>query len=171
MHENINYILVYILNQISINFKCKQELHELIVQIACKPMCLCVGMHMWACVCTHACVCTCVCAHACVCTCVCVHMCVCTCVCVYMHVCVHACVCTYVCVHACLCVYMHVCMRVCVCLYSVVLFMKVFVLRRPDSVTSRVTDELPWLLKEMEDTSALHSCILNPCIFQQLYAK
>ncbi|XP_041374620.1 nephrocystin-3-like [Gigantopelta aegis] len=42
---------------------------------------------------------------------------------------------------------------------------------RPDSVTYRVTDELPWLLKEMEDKETLHSCILNPCIFQQLYAK
>ena len=161
MHENINYILVYILNQISINLKCKQELYELIVQIACKPLCVCGGMHMWACVCTCMCVHMRVCAHACVCTCMCVHICVCICV----FVCVHACVCA----HACACA--HVCVRVCVCLYTVVLFMKVFVLHRPDSVTSRVTDELPWLLKEMDDTSALHSCILNPCIFQQLYAK
>ncbi|KAK3083411.1 hypothetical protein FSP39_021957 [Pinctada imbricata] len=41
----------------------------------------------------------------------------------------------------------------------------------PGTVTCRVADELPWLLKQEGDKESLESCIVNLCIFQRLYAR
>ncbi|PVD37428.1 hypothetical protein C0Q70_00018 [Pomacea canaliculata] len=38
-------------------------------------------------------------------------------------------------------------------------------------VTTRVSEELPWLLKQEGDKETLHACILNLSVFQHLYAR
>ncbi|XP_076448503.1 nephrocystin-3-like isoform X2 [Babylonia areolata] len=38
-------------------------------------------------------------------------------------------------------------------------------------VTARVSEELPWLIKQQGRKDALQFCILNLCIFQHMYAK
>nr|KAG5697850.1 hypothetical protein BaRGS_017107 [Batillaria attramentaria] len=42
---------------------------------------------------------------------------------------------------------------------------------QPGQVTSRVSEELPWLIKQQSKKETLHSCVLNLCIFQHMYAK
>ncbi|KAJ8320207.1 hypothetical protein KUTeg_001794 [Tegillarca granosa] len=41
----------------------------------------------------------------------------------------------------------------------------------PGKLTCRVSDELPWLIRQSGDKESLENCILNLCIFQRLYAR
>ncbi|XP_069108020.1 nephrocystin-3-like [Argopecten irradians] len=41
----------------------------------------------------------------------------------------------------------------------------------PGKFTCRVSDELPWLIRQTGDKDSLEKCILNLCLFQRFYAR
>jgi hypothetical protein len=41
----------------------------------------------------------------------------------------------------------------------------------PGKTTCRISDELPWLLRQTQEKEALQQCLLNLCVFQRLYSR